>query len=106
MSTDTEINVVNVPEKGRFEIHVDGALAGFTEYVDREDARVFPHTEVDEKFAGQGLAKRVIREALEATRAQGKLVLPVCPAVRGFIAKNPEYVDLVPQERRAEFDLG
>ncbi|MFS3128641.1 GNAT family N-acetyltransferase [Nocardioides sp. Bht2] len=105
MSTQPEVTVVDAADKGRFEVHVDGALAGFTEYVDRPDARVFPHTEVDEAYAGQGLAKRVIRDGLDATRAAGKLVLPVCPAVRGFIAKNPEYVDLVPEDRRAEFGL-
>lgn len=100
-----QIQVIDAAAAGRFEIHVDGQLAGFTEYSDSDGLRTFPHTEVDDAYAGQGLAKQVIREGLDATRAAGLQVLPRCPAVRGFIAKNPEYLDLVPADRRAEFKL-
>ncbi|WP_235736730.1 GNAT family N-acetyltransferase [Nocardioides alcanivorans] len=93
-----EISVVDAAEQGRFEVHVDGALVGFTEYSDRDGIRTFPHTEVDEAYAGQGLAKRVIRDGLDATRAAGLQVRPVCPAVAGFIKKNPDYADLVPDQ--------
>jgi hypothetical protein len=33
-------------------------------------------------------------------------VLPYCPFVKSYIQKHPEYLDLVPAERRASFDLG
>ncbi len=101
-----EILVIDNPGEGQFEIHVDGVRAGLTAYLDQESGvRTFPHTEVAEEFGGRGLASRLIQEALDATRAAGLGVLPVCSAVRGFIAKHSEYVDLVPTERRAEFDL-
>jgi predicted GNAT family acetyltransferase len=101
------IEVVDNPAMGRFEIHVDGALAGFTEYRERPDkVLAFPHTEVDPAFQGRGLAQRLIRDALDQTRAEHFSVLPYCPTVRAFIAKHPDYVDLVPRDRRDEFDLG
>lgn len=88
----------------RFEIHVDGALAGFTEYWEDGDVRIFPHTEIDRAFAGRGLATTLIRGALDATRAGGKSVQPVCRFVRSFIAKHPEYADLVPADRRTALE--
>ena len=89
----------------RFEIHVDGAPAGFADYDDSDGVRTFSHTEVDPAFQGQGLASTLIRGALDATRAAGLGVRPVCPAVLGFIAKREEYVDLVPAEWRGDLGL-
>jgi predicted GNAT family acetyltransferase len=100
------VSVVDAPELGRFEVRVDGEPAGFTKYRDGGDNRAFPHTEVDERFQGRGLSSALIRGALDATRSSGKWVLPFCPAVRDFIARNADYVDLVPVGRRAEFGLG
>jgi len=100
------ISVVDAPDHGRFEILVDGALAGYSEYHDRADLRVFPHTVIDEAYAGRGLATILVRNALDQTRATGRPVLPYCKVVRGFIAKHPDYLDLVPADRREEFGLG
>ncbi|WP_370246805.1 GNAT family N-acetyltransferase [Nocardioides sp.] len=96
--TDQTIQVRENPEQARFDVLVDGELAGFTEYHPHPaDAgvRVFPHTEVFPDFEGRGLSKPLIREALDATRAAGLRVVPQCPAVARFIEKNPDYADLV-----------
>ncbi|EKF25918.1 putative acetyltransferase [Mycolicibacterium hassiacum DSM 44199] len=78
----------------RFTISVDGQLAGFTEIVDRDGQRVFPHTEVDEAFQGRGLATILIGEALQQTRSAGLRVVPVCSMVAGYIDKHPEFADI------------
>jgi predicted GNAT family acetyltransferase len=101
MSTTVNDN----PEAERFEISVDGKLAGFTTYRLARDRIAFIHTEVDDEFAGQGLAKVLVTHALDEVRGRGLGVLPFCPFVRGFIAKNPEYLDLVPDGDRERFDL-
>lgn len=102
MSTEVRDN----PEASRYEIVVDGAVAGFAAYRrPDEDTIAFTHTEVGEAYAGQGLAKIVAGEALDDARGRGLAVLPFCPFFRGFIAKNAEYLDLVPEDRRAQFDL-
>lgn len=100
MSEERIVDVVDNAEQGRFEVHVDGKVAGFTAYSDRDGIRTFPHTEVDDAYSGQGLAKRVIREGLDATRTAGLQVRPVCQAVSGFIKKNPEYAELVAEQYR------
>ncbi|HEY4269328.1 MAG TPA: GNAT family N-acetyltransferase [Galbitalea sp.] len=52
-------------------------------------AAVFP------EFRGQGIATELIRRVLDDVRAHGKTVTIVCPIVRTFIERNPEYTDLV-----------
>ncbi|MFF3517147.1 GNAT family N-acetyltransferase [Streptomyces sp. NPDC002573] len=78
----------------RYEILVDGKRAGLTAYRDHDAQRVFFHTEVDEAFAGQGLAGRLVEEALTDVRAQGKRIVPVCPYVAKFLKKHEEFSDI------------
>jgi predicted GNAT family acetyltransferase len=104
-TTDAVIEVRDAPRDHRYEILVDGALAGFTQYRVFGDAFAYTHTEVDDAFAGQGLASKLVKAALEEMRARGTSVLPYCPYVRRYISRHHEYLDLVPVDRRSEFDL-
>ena len=79
---------------GRFEILVDGVVAGFADYGDSGDVRTFPHTVVATEFGGRGLAGRMIAEALEVTRQEGLRVRPSCSFVARHIEKNPGSADL------------
>jgi len=92
-------------DKNRFEIWVDGEPAGFTEHRGPGPVVSYVHTEIAEKFGGQGLATQLIRAALDAERERGSKVLPICPFVKAFIQKHPDYLDLVPAGRRAAFGL-
>ena len=78
----------------RFEITADGAVAGFAQFVDRGDRRIFFHTEIGEDFGGRGLAGIVVEEAVAATRADGKTVVPVCPYVKKWLGKHPDHDDI------------
>ena len=89
------ITVRDNPEQQRYEAFVDGEIAGHTEYYPMGDHVVFPHTEVDPEFKGMGVASTLIQEALDDMRAKGKLISPLCPFVRAFIDKHPDYEDLV-----------
>ena len=92
-------------EGSRFEIRVDGKTAGFAAYHRRPGVIAFVHTEIDPRFEGQGLASQLIKTALSQARAEGAAVLPFCPFVRSYIAGHSEYLDLVPSDMRAEFQL-
>lgn len=91
----TTTTVANNPETSRYEISVDGVLAGFTEYIDKGDLLVFPHTVVFEEFDGQGLAAILVTGALDDVRANGRVIRADCPYVAGFLRKHPEYQDLL-----------
>jgi predicted GNAT family acetyltransferase len=88
-------DVVHNPELSRYEIHVDGALAGFTQYREREDAIDFVHTEIDDAYEGQGLGGQLARGALDAVRAEGRKVIATCPFISGWIRKHEDYQDLL-----------
>lgn len=87
--------VEHVDARNRYEILVDGKRAGLTAYRDRDAQRVFYHTEIDDAFAGQGLASRLVQEALTDVRASGKRIVPVCPYVAKFLQRHEEFADLV-----------
>jgi predicted GNAT family acetyltransferase len=103
--TENDPRVVDNPEAGRFEVLVDGEVAGFAEYRRTGSAVAFTHTVIDPAFEGRGLGSVLARGALDATRAGGSPVLPFCPFIRGYIQRHPAYLDLVPEGRRAEFAL-
>ena len=100
-----DIRVVDVPERSRFEVLVDGEIAGFTEYRRRPGLIAFIHTLIDPRFEGQGLGSQLVRTALSEARSDRLSVLPFCPFVRSYIAGHAEYLDLVPEEMRATFEL-
>jgi predicted GNAT family acetyltransferase len=97
--------VVDNPGADRFEVLVDDAVAGFVEYRRIGSSLAFTHTIVDPRFEGHGLGSTLARGALDATRKAGYPVLPFCPFMRGFIERHPAYLDLVPPDRRGEFEL-
>lgn len=87
--------VERVDAKQRYEILVDGKRAGLTAYRDRGEQRVFFHTEVDDAFAGQGLAAQLVQQALADVRAAGRRIVPVCPYVAEHLKKHDEFADII-----------
>lgn len=86
--------VERIDAKHRYAIRVDGATAGFTVYRDRDGQRVFHHTEIDDAFAGQGLASVLVTEALNDVRRSGMRIVPVCPYVAKYLKKHEEFADI------------
>ena len=69
------------PDQDRFEIRVDGVEAGHAEYVRKGDLVIFTHTEIDDAFEGRGLGSKLARGALDAVRATGDPIVPLCPFI-------------------------
>ncbi|HEX3362356.1 MAG TPA: GNAT family N-acetyltransferase [Solirubrobacterales bacterium] len=105
MSAEPEIVVSDAPERKRFEVTVDGELAGFLIYRARDGLIALIHTEVSDDYEGRGLGGRLARFALDHAREQGVAVLPFCPFVNEWIKRHREYVDLVPEQYRPNFEL-
>ncbi|HEY1623245.1 MAG TPA: GNAT family N-acetyltransferase [Streptosporangiaceae bacterium] len=100
-----ELRVADNPDKARYEILADGEVAGFVDYHLSKNSVSFLHAETDPRFRGHGIAGQLVRDSLESARERGLEVLPFCPYVRSWIGEHPEYAELVPASRRAEFGL-
>lgn len=96
-----QVRVRDASGESRYEITVDGELAGFAEYRRDPGRIVFTHTEVDDAYTGQGVAGQLAAAALDSAREQSLRVRPECSYIAGYIRKHPEYVDLVGDEDRA-----
>lgn len=93
-------------ENGHYEIREGGQLLGFAEFKPAGDGAVLlPHTEINQGHEGEGLGSQLAKYALDDIRAQGKLVVPMCPFIAGYIRKHPEYTDLVHPQQRGVFQL-
>lgn len=79
---------------GRFELERDGKVA-YLEYTLAGNILALLHTEVPESLRGHGVASSLAHTALEWARANGKKVDIICPSVFEYLAKHPEYSDLV-----------
>jgi len=88
------MQVADNAAKSRFEATVDGETAILV-YRLSGDTITLVHTEVPAALGGRGLGGELARAALDSARARGLKVVPSCPFVRAYIARHPEYADLV-----------
>ena len=100
-----DITVVDVPERGRFEIRDGERVIGLASYHVDDDVMTLPHTEVDPSLGGRGLGTVLVREVLAAARERSLHVLPYCSFIRKYIAAHPEDLDLVAEADRPTFGL-
>lgn len=105
LGEDGEYTIMDNPERHRIELRSGGSIAGFVHYERRARLMALTHTDVAPQFAGRDLAGQLITAALERARDDGLEVLPFCSYASGFIARHPEYLDLVPAGQRGHFDL-
>ena len=81
--------------RSRYEISLDGRLAGIADYRADGDTVVFPHTEIEPAMRNQGLGAELVRGALDDVRARDGRVVAQCWYVAEFIDQHPEYADLL-----------
>ena len=100
-----DAKVVDVPEKGRFEIRLDDRVDGLASYHIEGTTMTLPHTEIDPGVGGRGLGTALVSAVLDAARERGLHVLPYCSFIRHYIQQHPETVDLVAAADRPHFGL-
>ncbi len=96
---ESKIEIIDVAEESRFELHVDGVRVGFLDYSVRGDTFTALHTEVGPEHGGQGLGERLVSHVLDIVRDTGMALRPLCPFVKRFLQKHPEYDDLVDTQK-------
>ena len=80
--------------RNRYELEVDGHLA-VAVYSMAPGVITFIHTEVPAELGGRGVGTTLARGALEDVRRQGLKVVVRCSFIKAFMAKHPEFNDLL-----------
>ena len=84
------------PEELRYELLVDGRLAGLSQYRLEGERITIYHTEVEPEYEGRGLGDELARAALDDVRGRGLVLVPLCPFIAAYIRGHPDdYLDLV-----------
>lgn len=82
------------PARRCFEVKI-GERTAFLTYVEEGPDVVFDHTYVPDEFRGQGVAAALVQAGLEEARRRHWRIVPRCSYVAAFIARHPEFADLV-----------
>lgn len=75
-----------------FETEAGDALAFYRLH---DNVITFTHTEVPRALRGRGIGSAMMRAVLTDVRAQGLTVIAACPFVADYIARHPEFADLL-----------
>jgi uncharacterized protein len=89
-------DVIQNQDLERFELVVDGELAGYSAYTLTDDTITFTHTEILSQNREHGLGGRLVRDALDQVRDHTDYrVVAQCPFVAKWISEHPDYQDLL-----------
>jgi predicted GNAT family acetyltransferase len=93
--------IMDAAERGRYEAHLDGQLAGVLEYIVKRGRIALVHTEVRPNYEGQGVGSALVRFALDDARRRVLRVVAICPYVQDHLTRHPEFDDIVVDRARA-----
>ena len=83
------------PEQKRFELRIGDDVAGFAAYRVRDGVVVVTHSEINQRFRGQGFGNVLAEQTLDQLRARGAKVYPACPFFAKYVAAHHEYDDII-----------
>ena len=95
MTTEQALTVERNESSHRYEARLDGVIAGFIDFRQRDGEITLIHTETLDGFEGRGVGSALARFALEDIRARGEKAVALCPFIRAYLVKHPEYADIV-----------
>lgn len=98
MSYAKSVSVRDDPLGLRYELVVDGAVAGEIRYRLEPGVIILDHTVVAPEFEGRGLGGRLVAGALEDIRARGLRPVPVCSFVAWYLRRHPLDSDIGVQD--------
>ena len=94
--TGLAIRHVDDGARGAFLVEPDGRrLAEMTYRYQGSSVAAFTHTWVSDDLRGQGMATRLLDEAVRWARGSDVRILPLCSFVRGAFARDPSLRDVL-----------
>lgn len=90
-----ELDVVNDAEYGRWIAALGADAIAELSYRFVGGRVVLLSTWVDHAYRNHRVATELVSRVLDEIRGSGKKITIICPVVGEFIARNPEYLDLI-----------
>lgn len=87
------ITIDRYDETLRYELKLDGELAGYSQFRTRPGRITFTHTVVLPEYEGQGLGSRLAKFVLDEAVARGDTIVPVCPFIAAYLKRHPGVYD-------------
>lgn len=81
-------------ENKRAVVYDDEKVVGESTISVSKNFWIIDHTSVDEKYGGQGLAKKLIKTIVDEAKKAGVKILPLCPYAKREFEKNKEYQEI------------
>ncbi|MGE0932292.1 GNAT family N-acetyltransferase [Peijinzhouia sedimentorum] len=83
-------------KKGSFDLYDNEHKIGEMTYVwAGENKFIIDHTEINPNYAGEGLGKILLEEAVKFARESKVKILPLCPYAKKQLNKSDEYSDVL-----------
>lgn len=101
-----DITVVNEEQKQLYTAIVGDTALGAITYSCTANRIVLLAAAVYPQFRRQGVAAEMIRQVLDDIRTQGKTTTIICPILRTFIDKHPQYEDVVDRNHPGVMSTG
>ena len=89
------ISIVFEEDLDRAAAYDRGKLIGECEFEDSGDRWVITHTGVREAYEGKGIARKLVLKVVEAARAKGVKICPLCPYAKKMMAGKEEFKDVL-----------
>ena len=90
-----EIKVIYSKESNR-SVALDGEKEiGVCAVSLKDGAWVIETTKVDEAYGGMGIAKRLVLAVVEAARAEGVKIIPICSYAKHVLDGKEEFLDVL-----------
>ncbi len=92
-----EYELINNEAAKQYEFHIDGFIPRIV-YQKSGDKIYLIHTEVPLELGGKGIANQLVKKVFEDIQKRGLKLIPLCPFVKKYLRRHPEWQFLVDNE--------
>lgn len=89
------ISIVFEEELDRSAAYDRGKLIGECEFEPKGDTWMITHTGVREAYEGKGIARKLVLKVIEAARAKGVRISPICSYAQKLMTGKDEFKDVL-----------
>ncbi|KQP01534.1 GNAT family N-acetyltransferase [Leifsonia sp. Leaf264] len=91
----SDIDIRRNDEGSRYELSIDGEIAGYAEFRSVPGQIIVTHTQTLRDYKGQGVATRLTEWLLADARARGERIVPKCPFLVEYLETHHDFDDII-----------